>query len=44
MNIPIGEYEKSKIDKAKYSVKKVEVGNSSGEEKTYIEYIINIKK
>lgn len=42
IDIHIGEYNKSDLDKAKYSVKEIEIGNSYGVEKTYKEYIINI--
>ena len=41
IDIPIGEYNKYNLDKAKYSVK--EEGNSSGVEKIYNEYTINIE-
>lgn len=44
IDIPIGEYKKSDLDKAGYSVDKINIGNSYGNEKTYIKYTINLEK
>lgn len=44
IDIPMGEYNKSDLDNIKYSVKEMKVGNSYGNEKTYKEYIIHMKK
>lgn len=44
IDIPIGEYKKSELDKAGYSVDKINIGNSYGDKKTYIKYTINLDK
>ena len=44
IDIPIGEYKKSDLDKAAYSVDKINISNSYGNEKTYIKYTINLEK
>lgn len=44
IDIPIGKYEKSNLDKVKYNMKELSLGSSSTSEKTFIEYKVNIKK
>ena len=44
IEMPIGEYKKSDLDKAEYSVEKIKIGNSYNNEKTYIKYTINLGK
>ena len=44
IEMPIGEYKKSDLDKAEYSVEKIKIGNSYNNEKTYIKYTINLEK
>ena len=44
IEMPIGEYKKSDLDKAEYSVEKIKIGNSYNNEKAYIKYTINLEK
>ena len=44
IDIPIGKYEKSNLDKVKYNSKEVYLGSSSTGEKTFIEYTVNMVK
>lgn len=44
IDIPIGKYEKSNLDKVKYNMKELSLGSSSTGEKTFIEYTVNMEK
>ena len=39
IELPIGNYSKSELKKTRYRLISIEVGNSSGTEKTYLNYI-----
>lgn len=41
INLPIGEYSKSDLDKVKYKIKEIKLDNSPGEKQIYKEYTIN---
>lgn len=44
IDVSIGKYEKSSLDKVKYNMKELSLGSSSTDEKTFIEYTVNMEK